>query len=194
MKKNKTIIAAVVLLLVFMVGGAIAYFTDTDSATNTFTIGDIDISIHEDHWVAADGLNLMPGETVAKDPVIKNDSANNPAYVFAEVEVPCTTEATPQQLFSYSVNSGWTQLSSTACAAGKATYVYYYGSDGSLQSLAAGATTTNPVFSEVTLLSTLKGDEAGINDNLNIVVNGYGIQAEGLPQNSTPTTVWGLFS
>ena len=36
MNKKKTIIAAIVLLLVFLVGGAIAYFTDTDSATNRY--------------------------------------------------------------------------------------------------------------------------------------------------------------
>ena len=56
MKKKKTILAALVLLLVVAVGGAIAYFTDTDTKTNTFTIGNVDISLTEDGWDAlADG-------------------------------------------------------------------------------------------------------------------------------------------
>ena len=50
MKKRKTIIAAVVLLLVFVVGRAVAYFTDTESVTNTFTIGNVDITLTEPNW------------------------------------------------------------------------------------------------------------------------------------------------
>ena len=105
MKKKKTILAALVLLLVVAVGGAIAYFTDTDTKTNTFTIGNVDISLTEDGWDAlADANNndipdvaedMMPGESVTKDPTINNLSTKNPAYVFAKVEVPCTTIVAP---------------------------------------------------------------------------------------------------
>ena len=98
MKKKKTILAAVVLLLVFVVGGAIAYFTDTDFATNTFTIGNVDIDLVESTWENLDTAtvdkndndipdaaeDMMPGETVDKDPVIKNLSTKNPAYVFSK--------------------------------------------------------------------------------------------------------------
>ena len=38
MKKKKTILAAAILLFMFVIGGAIAYFTDTDTKTNTDTI------------------------------------------------------------------------------------------------------------------------------------------------------------
>ncbi len=80
MKKKKTIIAAVILLLVITVGGAIAYFTDTEEKTNTFTIGNVDISLSEPNWVETDttpanGIpdaaeNLMPGQTVLKNPAM----------------------------------------------------------------------------------------------------------------------------
>ena len=72
MKKNKIILAAVVLLGVFVIGGAIALFTDTETKTNTFTVGNVDISVVETAW---DNLpdadtngkkdaaeNLMPGQ------------------------------------------------------------------------------------------------------------------------------------
>ena len=115
MKKKKTILAALVLLLVVAVGGAIAYFTDTDTKTNTFTIGNVDISLTEDGWDAlADANNndipdvaedMMPGESVTKDPTINNVSTKNPAFVFAKVEVPCTTIVAPattsEELFTY---------------------------------------------------------------------------------------------
>ena len=48
MKKKIAALALVVLLLVAaVVGGTLAYFTDTDSATNTFTVGDVDIELVE---------------------------------------------------------------------------------------------------------------------------------------------------
>ena len=213
MKKTKTIIAAVILLLVFLVGGAIAYFTDTEQKTNTFTIGSVDITLTETGWEALtdtddddipdDAEDMLPGESVTKDPTINNVSTSNPAYVFAKVEVPCTTIVAPattsEELFTYSTNAGWTELTISnelpvACTSGgTATHVYYYGSNGTLTSLAAGASTTNPVFSSVTLRSTLKGNE-GLTGNKQIVVTGYGIQTEGLGLNSvTPANVWGLF-
>ena len=215
MKKKKTILAALVLLLVVAVGGAIAYFTDTDTKTNTFTIGNVDISLTEDGWDAlADANNndipdvaedMMPGESVTKDPTINNLSTKNPAYVFAKVEVPCTTIVAPattsEELFTYTTNAGWTELSSAAVACtsgGTATHVYYYGTGGTLTALAKAANastptpTSNPVFSSVTLRSTLKGNE-GLTGNKNIVVTGYGIQKDGLAS-TVPATVWGYFS
>ena len=213
MKKKKTILAALVLLLVVAVGGAIAYFTDTDTKTNTFTIGNVDISLTEDGWAAlADANNndipdvaedMMPGESVTKDPIINNLSTKNPAYVFAKVEVPCTTIVAPattsEELFTYTTNAGWTELSSAAVACtsgGTATHVYYYGTGGTLTALAKAANasptpTSNPVFSSVTLRSTLKGNE-GLTGNKNIVVTGYGIQTEGLTS-TAPADVWENF-
>ena len=215
MKKKKTILAALVLLLVVAVGGAIAYFTDTDTKTNTFTIGNVDISLTEDGWDALADANdndipdvaedMMPGESVTKDPTINNLSTKNPAYVFAKVEVPCTTIVAPattaEELFTYTINSGWTELTGSAVACtsgGNATHVYYYGTGGTLTSLAKAADadhptpTSNPVFSSVTLRSTLKGNE-GLTGDKNIVVNGYGIQTEGLTS-TAPADVWGNFS
>lgn len=214
MKKKKTILAALVLLLVVAVGGAIAYFTDTDTKTNTFTIGNVDISLTEGDWDAlADANNngipdvaedMMPGESVTKDPTINNLSTKNPAYVFAKVEVPCTTivasATTSEELFTYTTNAGWTELSSAAVACtsgGTATHVYYYGTGGTLTALAKAADastptpTSKPVFSSVTLRSTLKGNE-GLTGNKNIVVTGYGIQTEGLTS-TAPADVWGNF-
>ena len=214
MKKNKTFLAAIVLLLLFVVGGAVAYFTDTDTKTNTFTIGNVDIDILEAGWDALtdtdndeipdDAEDMMPGESVTKDPVIRNLSTKNPAYVFAKVEVPCTTIVAPattsEELFTYTINAGWTELSTEAVACtsgGTATHVYYYGSNGTLTTLAKAAdsstptATTNPIFSTITLRSTLKGNE-GLTGNKEVVVTGYGIQTEGLTS-STPADVWGNF-
>ena len=215
MNKKKTIIAAAILLMIFVVGGTIAYFTDTDTKTNTFTIGNVDITLTEAGWDALPDTNsndipdaaedMLPGESVTKDPLINNVSTKNPAYVFAKVEVPCTTIVAPavtsEELFTYTVNAGWTELTTAqvACTSGgTATHVYYYGTNGTLTELAKAAnastptSTTNPVFSSITLLSTLKGNE-GLTGNKEVVVTGYGIQTEGLAS-TTPASVWSNFS
>ena len=215
MNKKKTITAAVVLMLVLLVGGLVAYFTDTDTKTNTFTIGNVDITLTEPLWDALpksegdanipdDAEDMMPGEKVTKDPTINNVSTKNDAYVFAKVEVPCTEivapETTAKELFSYTVNTGWTELTSAAvaCTNGKATHVYYYGTGNSLTKLNKAANdttptpTSSPVFSEVTLLNTLKSTEIPTG-NIQVLVTGYGIQADGLAS-TTPADVWGYFS
>ena len=212
MKKKKTILASVILLLVVAVGGAIAYFTDSEEKTNTFTIGNVDISLSEPDWVDTDTTpangvpdaaeNLMPGQTVLKNPIISNESTKNPAYVFAKVVVPCTTETTPQEIFTYTINTDkWTELTGSAVACtsgGNATHVYYYGTSGTLAELAKATDEDTPtptdkaVFDSVTVRSTLEGDE-GLDGNKSIVVTGYGIQTEGL-ESEVPATVWTYFN
>ena len=215
MKKKKTILAAAILLFMFVIGGAIAYFTDTDQKTNTFTIGSVDITLTEDGWDALPDTNdndipdaaedMMPGESVTKDPLVNNVSTKNDAYVFAKVEVPCTTIVAPattsEELFTYTTNAGWTELSTAAvaCTSGEtATHVYYYGTNGTLTTLAKAAnastptSTSNPLFSTISLRSTLKGNE-GLTGEKQVVVTGYGIQTEGLTS-TAPADVWANFN
>lgn len=215
MNKKKTVLAAAILLFMFVIGGAIAYFTDTDQKTNTFTIGSVDITLTEDGWDALPDTNdndipdaaedMMPGESVTKDPLINNVSTKNDAYVFAKVEVPCTTIVEPattsEELFTYTTNAGWTELSTAAVACtsgGTATHVYYYGTNGTLTTLAKAAnsttptSTSNPLFSTISLRSTLTGNE-GLTGEKQVVVTGYGIQTEGLTS-TAPADVWANFN
>ena len=198
MNKKKTILAAVVLLLVFVVGGAIAYFTDTDEKTNTFTIGSVDISLSEPNWVAANGQNVMPGQNIAKDPTITNDSTTNPAYVFAKVVIPCSSDTTPIEAFTLTtIGSGWNLMTNGTCTLNtdtnkyEATKIYNYGSNSAMTSLAAGSSTT-PVFSSVTVNNAIDGTQTGLDGNLDVVVTAYGIQADGLAS-TAPADVWGNF-
>lgn len=208
MNKKKSIAVAAVLAVVLLIGGLLAYFTDTDKATNVFTLGDnVEISLTETNWsnggsgttytlTAANGIH--PGATLSKDPTINNESSTTAAYVFAEVIVPCyastgTTADTP--LFSLnSIGSGWTLISTSAVDTTNKTitYVYAYGTSSAMTSLAADAS-TSPVFSSVTLDSTLTAaQKATAPATTNIVVNAYGIQTDSLSV-STPTAIYALF-
>ena len=217
MDKKKSIAVAVILLFILIIGGMLAYFTDTDTKSNTFTLGDnIDITVTEASWVPANAQGIHPGTTVAKDPVVNNVSTTTPAYVFAKVTVPCyastgTTVDTPLFVLNDSTgaalgttagsagNTGWTliQVSSIDTANKTIDYIYAWGSSSTMTSLAASTSTATPVFSSVTLAPTLtytQQQTAPLTSSAtDIVVTGYGIQTDGLGTNTTPTAIYALF-
>ena len=112
MKKKLTAVALVVCMLAIMlVGASLAYFTDTDEATNTFTAGGVKIDLIEQERDGQDGLQqftqnqvLMPivgsaqgekdalGQPVAKNYVDKivtiENTGKSAAYIRAYFAIP----------------------------------------------------------------------------------------------------------
>lgn len=95
MKKKTILMAAIAVMLVavLVVGGTLAYFTDTKSATNTFTMGNVKITLDETNVndpqgarVTENTYNVYPGAVVTKDPVVHN-TGKNAAYIRATVNV-----------------------------------------------------------------------------------------------------------
>lgn len=103
MKKKIISLALVVAMLaIAVVGGTLAYFTDEDEATNTFTVGSVEIDLLEselhrtndsatDDQIIADDLvydtsveNIMPGQWIKKAPYVLNTGKND-AYVRVRV-------------------------------------------------------------------------------------------------------------
>lgn len=81
MKKSKKIItgiAAITLVAALGIGGTLAYLTDSEKVTNTFSVADLDITLTEPEWDdTTDGKDMEPGDTVKKDPTVnavKGDS------------------------------------------------------------------------------------------------------------------------
>ena len=198
MKKRKIIIAAIVLLLILLIGGVVAYFTDTETVSNTFTIGDVDITLTEPNWDTTDSNSnnvpdaaeaKTPGETVAKDPTITNVGTND-AYVFAKVTSACTTDASPKEIFTYTVNSGWylmTPSNSCDSSTNTVTRIYAYGTSSAMTRVATNGTAV--LFNNVTVNSAVTGDEAGLTGNKNVNVEAYAIQADGIGA-TAPSAVW----
>lgn len=98
-----------VLLVAASVFGTIAYLTDTEAVTNTFTVGQISMSMDEakvnvagqklnnegDVWedgdtladrVAANEYHLLPGQTYSKDPTIHVDADSEDSYIIIKVD------------------------------------------------------------------------------------------------------------
>lgn len=94
MKKKTILVAAIAVMLVaaLVVGGTLAYFTDKDDATNTFTVGNVDIELLESqyHRVNA-GINndkakgqtepLSGGYLWAANVDMQGTTVNTPNYV-----------------------------------------------------------------------------------------------------------------
>lgn len=99
MKKKLTAIALVVALLaVAVIGGTLAYFTDTDSAKNTFTVGNVKIDLIEQEKTEQGLVDfeqdklLVPGKSndgnaVSKIVTVKNTGKND-AWVWVDLKIP----------------------------------------------------------------------------------------------------------
>ena len=91
---NAMVIAAAVIALggAFIGGQTLAYFTDSQKVTNTFTVGDLDIDEKEPEWDdKEDGKDSYPGMVTYKNPTVKNvtdvDGQEEPGYVRMRVSV-----------------------------------------------------------------------------------------------------------
>lgn len=86
-KKITAIFLCVALVAIAIAGASLAYFTDSDKATNTFTAGYVDIELAEPTWNETADHKLLPGIVHAKDPTItvKKDSLDS--YIFLEMSL-----------------------------------------------------------------------------------------------------------
>ena len=92
-KKILALSMCIALAAIAIVGASLAYFTDTKTATNTFTMGNVQIKLDETDIknpegdrVASNEYNVYPGAVVTKDPIVHNTGKNG-AYIRATVNV-----------------------------------------------------------------------------------------------------------
>ncbi len=201
-KKRFKSIVSLLLVTAILITGALAYLTATDSKENKFTVGNVSIELTEPNWNEENGKNIVPGESIAKDPQIENTGLND-AYVYIMVTVPKKDQITVNengeevvkdnlQLFTYDVNENWTLIKSKSDDANENNY-YVYAYNTTL----ASNVTTEPLFTEVTF-ANIVSDQIPSTEELQILVNGYAIQsdsvynAEGNP--ATAEEAWEIYA
>lgn len=183
MKKKVTAIAlAVCILAVAVIGATMAYFTDTDSKTNTFTFGKVDIDLTEDSTDANGAVKgvistgggitypgVLPGLVYSKVPTVtvKNDSLD--AWVIITATVP--TVYNWDGLFNDSIDTA--NFTKDKKIVGENTVYYFYAN--------AAVTAGNSVtpFTEVKINPALTQNDVKNLPTFNVVVNAYGIQKDG---------------
>lgn len=179
-KRLKMGIVSGVLAGCLAIGGVAAYLTDTESVSNSLNLDtNFDITLTEPAFVADNAKDLAPMQMVAKDPTITNAGTVD-AYGAMQVKVPVfsgkmingegkVVDVVDQDLFAFTVNTGWTEVGTATVADGFRTYTYVYDNV-----LADGETAT--LFDDVTLVNLAEGIET---TDTTIDVTAYGIQAQG---------------
>ena len=85
-KKILALCLVVALAVTAVVGGTLAYFTDTDNETNTFTTGKVDITLNETFTQES---KLLPGKNIEKVVNVTNNEED--AYVRLHIAFPADT-------------------------------------------------------------------------------------------------------
>ena len=184
MSKRSRLTTALVALLCLGLGiaGTAAYFTSTETVENKFTVGKVEIDVTEPSWDEEEAKDFVPNQEIDKDPTITNIGVND-AYVYFEVVVPTADgivvadedgnrleEADDVELWTFTVNEGWTQLSKTVNDDNTVTYVYYAN-----ETLAKDESVT--LFETVKMANVIEGQ--GLEETeQTITVKGMAIQSE----------------
>lgn len=183
MKKKVTAIAlAVCILAVAVIGATMAYFTDTDSKTNTFTFGKVDIDLTEKSiedkekgvkagTVGTDGgityPGVLPGLVYSKVPTVtvKDDSLD--AWVIITATVPTVYDW--DGLFNDSIDTA--NFTTEKKTVGENTVYYFYAN------AAVTAGSSVKPFTEVKINPALTQNDVA--KKFDMVINAYAIQKDG---------------
>lgn len=136
--KPLAILLALTLLVGCAIGGTIAWLTaQTDPVENTFTVGDINITLQE-HALKNDGTldptsllpkdgqsgntyNFVPGDTLPKDPFVTVAANSEPCYLFIKVTVSNNdlTDPVLNTILHFDIAEGWVCINEVGATVNK---------------------------------------------------------------------------
>lgn len=179
MKTTKKALLALVCAVALVFGSVFAtyaYLTDSKSVTNTFTVGNVAITLDEtdvdvygvkegETRVTENAYKLIPGHTYVKDPIVHVTAGSEKCYVFVKVadEIAAIEDATT--IADQMAAKGWTKIE-------EGVYCYKDTVDASESKTDIDV----PVFDNF----KVKG-EANVADynNKTVTVTAYAVQADG---------------
>lgn len=167
---------ALVLVLGCAVGGTVAWLVaKTDPVVNTFTYGDINITLTETK-PANQQAKIIPGVDIEKDPKVTVKAGSEACWLFVKVEEEGTFVA---DKVTYSVADGWTQGDDTDIPAN----VYYR---------EVGAVTADTDFyvlngNKVTVSNSLTKEDIANITQPKLTFTAYAVQKDGM---DTAAAAW----
>lgn len=119
MKKVTAVVLSAILLVTATVAATVAYLTDsTDEVVNTFTLGDVVVTLDETDLETGERKNegnayqVIPGNSYLKDPKVSVVGTNVDCWLFVKF-----VEGDAQTYFNYTSTlttaNGWTQGTGT---------------------------------------------------------------------------------
>ena len=191
-KKNiLSIVVALALVAALAVGATLAFFSDEDTATNTFTMGKVDINLDESNdggqsWVE-DGLEfekLVPGDTTPKMARVTVAEDSNDCYIAVTVALECN-EFDAETRKGFTAEEQEQLMAAVADAVDESKWTVETQEDGSLLCVykeVCAAEAKVILFEEITLPL---GDKFVFGNNLaeeefSLVLNAYAVQADNM--------------
>lgn len=199
-----------VLLVAATIFGTMAYLTSTDTVTNTFTVGKVNIKLDEAkansdgtlvegaERVKANSYKLLPGHTYNKDPMVTVLSGSESSYVKMTVTFSKANEldaifapdgANLTSIFSGYDAANWIAKGNTKDAtANTRTYEFWY-----KEAVAAPTADValDALFDSITVPGTITGAQLATIGGMTITVNAYAIQADGF---ADADAAWAAFN
>jgi len=190
-KGRKALLLAVCALLLVSASimGTVAYLTDKDTVTNTFTVGAVDLSLDEadvDEYGVIDGeervqeneYKLIPGRTYVKDPTVRVNPNSESCWLFVKIENEiAAVEAAENNIASQILANGWIGLDGV-----DGVYYKSYDKNADPQVL------NHLVFANFTVAGEKTAADLDGLAGKKIDVTAYGIQLDGFEGN--PAGAW----
>ena len=173
------VLLALVLILGVAAGSTVAWLVaSTDSVVNTFTYGDINITLEES---TGKDYTIIPGKDIAKDPKVTVLANSEACYLFVKVveeNWPTFEETDGTRKVNYAIADGWTALPGEAG-------VYYREIDATTAKTGASYYVlkgdTTYVNGVVTVSENLtKDDIKGIATQPKLTFTAYAVQKDGI--------------
>lgn len=199
-----------VLLVAATIFGTMAYLTSTDTVTNTFTVGKVNIKLDEAkansdgtlvegaERVKANSYKLLPGHTYNKDPMVTVLSGSESSYVKMTVTFSKANEldaifapdgANLTSIFNGYDAANWIAKGNTKDeTANTRTYEFWY-----KEAVAAPTADValDALFDSITVPGEITNEQLATIEGMTITVNAYAIQADGF---ANADAAWAAFN
>ena len=181
MKKNKILktlglFGCAILLVAVSIAGTMAYLTDDDKVINTFTVGNVTITMDEtdydlygqtpdsDDPVQENEYKLIPNHTYKKDTTIHVAAGSENCYIFVKIENGLNDDAT------VAIKPDWTSVDGEE-------NVYYY----------KDVATAGGNYQAIESFKVFGDADVASYKDATIRVTGYAVQADGF---TTAQAAW----
>lgn len=180
-----------VLLVTASVLGTMAYLTSQDQVVNTFTVGNVAITLDEkdvdnstpgeNDRDKANAYKLMPGHNYEKDPIVHVDANSEDCYLFVKVVNEIANIEAEKTVAQQMTEKGWVAVDA-------ANGIYVYTTDKTNPAVVTKGSNIT-VFENFTIAGNVDNTTLATYADKTITVNAYAIQADGFA-GKTAFEIW----
>lgn len=179
-----------VLLVTASVLGTMAYLTSQDQVVNTFTVGNVAITLDEkdvdnstpgeNDRDKANAYKLMPGHNYEKDPIVHVDANSEDCYLFVKVVNEIANIEAEKTVAQQMTEKGWVAVDANG--------IYVYTTDKTNPAVVTKGSNIT-VFENFTIAGNVDNTTLATYADKTITVNAYAIQADGFA-GKTASEIW----